>query len=46
MRKMYALFMAALLAGCIDQSEKTGEKITLNGAGATFPYPLISKWSA
>ncbi|MCX9085067.1 MAG: phosphate ABC transporter substrate-binding protein PstS [Candidatus Methanoperedens sp.] len=28
------------------QSTKTLETVTLNGAGATFPYPLISKWSS
>lgn len=28
------------------QPAKAPETITLNGAGATFPYPLISKWSS
>jgi phosphate transport system substrate-binding protein len=28
------------------QPTKAPETITLNGAGATFPYPLISKWSS
>src|SRR4030067_2610810 len=28
------------------QSTKAPETVTLNGAGATFPYPLISKWSS
>ncbi|HEY9204510.1 MAG TPA: phosphate ABC transporter substrate-binding protein PstS [Candidatus Methanoperedens sp.] len=28
------------------QSVKASETVTLNGAGATFPYPLISKWSS
>jgi phosphate ABC transporter phosphate-binding protein len=28
------------------QPTKVPETITLNGAGATFPYPLISKWSS
>ncbi len=26
--------------------QKAPETVTLNGAGATFPYPLISKWSS
>lgn len=29
-----------------DQTAKAQATITLNGAGATFPYPLISKWSS
>ncbi len=28
------------------QPSKVLETVTLNGAGATFPYPLISKWSS
>jgi phosphate transport system substrate-binding protein len=28
------------------QPTKALETVTLNGAGATFPYPLISKWSS
>jgi phosphate transport system substrate-binding protein len=46
-----------LLAGCVSkqsaevpattaQPSKVLETVTLNGAGATFPYPLISKWSS
>lgn len=51
------LIMAVvLLSGCVSkqpaepatnvQATKTPESVTLNGAGATFPYPLISKWSS
>ena len=51
------LIMAGvLLSGCVSkqpvepatngQTTKTFESVTLNGAGATFPYPLISKWSS
>src|SRR3972149_2010950 len=29
-----------------DTSMNAPGTITLNGAGATFPYPLISKWSS
>jgi phosphate transport system substrate-binding protein len=28
------------------QSTEVSGTVTLNGAGATFPYPLISKWSS
>ncbi len=28
------------------QPTKAPETVTLNGAGATFPYPLLSKWSS
>ncbi len=55
MRWMVLLGVAFLLlfAGCTGggkgpegsaNSGKSGE-ITINGAGASFPYPLISKWS-
>ena len=33
---------AALLAGC---GQKGSEQLLINGAGATFPYPIYSKWS-
>src|SRR5660397_118213 len=41
-----------LLTGCVSkqpvevQPTKAPATVTLNGAGATFPYPLISKWSS
>jgi len=47
-----------LLAGCVNkqpsevqptttvQPTTAPQTVTLNGAGATFPYPLISKWSS
>lgn len=44
-----------LLAGCTEkpsgtqpavQPAKAAGTVTLNGAGATFPYPLISRWSS
>ncbi|WP_456474882.1 phosphate ABC transporter substrate-binding protein PstS [Candidatus Pyrohabitans sp.] len=37
-----------LFAGCTGSGGKAtagAEEITINGAGASFPYPLISKWS-
>src|SRR3990170_7738078 len=52
------ILAAMLLAGCVSkqpseiqpagnvQPTKAPGTITLNGAGATFPYPLISKWSS
>jgi len=32
--------------GTTVQPSKVIGTVTLNGAGATFPYPLISKWSS
>src|SRR3990170_900270 len=57
LKKGIILIMAVvLLSGCVSkqpaepatnvQVTKTLESVTLNGAGATFPYPLISKWSS
>jgi phosphate transport system substrate-binding protein len=52
------ILAGVLLAGCVSkqptevqptttvQPTKALETVTLNGAGATFPYPLISKWSS
>lgn len=41
MRKFWTL----LLAGCLCAGNLTAkESVMLNGAGATFPYPLYSKW--
>ena len=52
------ILASVLLAGCVSkqpaevqptttvQPSKVIETVTLNGAGATFPYPLISKWSS
>ncbi|MFZ3385193.1 MAG: substrate-binding domain-containing protein, partial [Candidatus Methanoperedens sp.] len=52
------ILAGVLLAGCVNkqpaevqptatvQPTKAPETVTLNGAGATFPYPLISKWSS
>jgi len=36
------LVLAALLAGAAPSG---AQGVTLNGAGATFPFPLYSKWS-
>jgi len=38
------IFAGIVVSGCVSKSPQS-TSITLNGAGATFPYPLISKWS-
>ena len=37
-----AILGTTLLAGC---GQKGSEQLLINGAGATFPYPIYSKWS-
>jgi len=37
-----AILGIALLAGC---GQKGPEQLLINGAGATFPYPIYSKWA-
>jgi len=42
-----AALVAAVLAGCSGRgapSKKPLSNVTLTGAGATFPYPIYSKW--
>jgi len=42
---MRAIRMACLLASSVLLALPAGaEKIQINGAGATFPYPIYSKW--
>jgi phosphate transport system substrate-binding protein len=53
-RTLAALLSLALVAGCGDGAKKTADSgapatattsgADLTGAGATFPYPLYSKW--
>jgi len=45
------LLLAAAFAGCAPKEQATtsttqtsGGTVTINGAGATFPYPIYSKW--
>jgi phosphate transport system substrate-binding protein len=38
--KKYLLILAVLLAGCQSGSSP----VMINGAGATFPYPIYAKW--
>jgi phosphate transport system substrate-binding protein len=44
-RALAAIGVVALAAGCAREAQgpATGQ-LTLTGAGATFPYPLYSKW--
>ncbi len=46
-RWVSALILAAAVAGMVLPAAPAGaqQPITLNGAGATFPFPLYSKWS-
>jgi phosphate transport system substrate-binding protein len=41
-RILAAILGIAFLAGC---GPKGSGQLLLNGAGATFPYPIYSKWS-
>src|SRR6476661_2164950 len=46
-RILAAALVAAAIAGCSSKSEtakKPVSNVTLTGAGATFPYPIYSKW--
>jgi phosphate transport system substrate-binding protein len=36
--------LAALLAACKGGGDGGGGRVSLHGAGATFPYPLYQKW--
>ncbi len=40
------LFVILFLATACQSEKNPGQKVFLNGAGATFPYPLYSKWFA
>ncbi len=41
-KTLAALLGIGLLAGC---GQKGSEQLLINGAGATFPYPIYSKWT-
>src|SRR4030067_2497649 len=53
---IFLILVGVLLAGCVSKpagvqtetttSAKDPRTITIIGAGATFPYPLLSKWSS
>jgi phosphate transport system substrate-binding protein len=38
------LALTVLAAGCAPKEQPAAASTTINGAGATFPYPLYSKW--
>jgi phosphate transport system substrate-binding protein len=45
--KTFAIVLAIALAACQSNESKTSAAsgpMTINGAGATFPYPIYSKW--
>src|SRR5438128_4019893 len=51
MRKFVFLLLAFVACNKSEAPQSTtpapaGQKITINGAGATFPYPIYSKWFA
>ncbi|MGA2542408.1 MAG: phosphate ABC transporter substrate-binding protein PstS [Verrucomicrobiota bacterium] len=41
-KTLAAILGIALLAGC---GQKASEQLLINGAGASFPYPIYAKWS-
>lgn len=46
-KSLCALLLAVLAASCGGRpagEQPAGSRIKLNGAGATFPYPIYSKW--
>src|SRR5438876_12445514 len=54
MRRLSIILLVTALAGCVKQETPTngtatggppsGGALTINGAGATFPNPIYSKW--
>jgi phosphate transport system substrate-binding protein len=42
--KLRFVTFSALLAITLSVSVASGQQILINGAGATFPYPMYSKW--
>ena len=46
MKNIIAVFLSILLISCGEKKDGTVEKPggQINGAGATFPYPIYSKW--
>ena len=41
---MKRIFLALLMASAAALPARAADKILINGAGATFPYPIYSKW--
>ncbi|MHB1012655.1 MAG: phosphate ABC transporter substrate-binding protein PstS [Desulfobacteria bacterium] len=44
MRKIYGVMVGALAILAAVSFASAADPLTINGAGATFPYPLYSKW--
>ncbi len=44
MKKLYGVLTAVLATIAVASAAFSAEPLTVNGAGATFPYPLYSKW--
>src|SRR5262245_9532940 len=42
--KTRTLWMLAMGAVCLTATQAVHAQLQLNGAGATFPYPMYSKW--
>lgn len=43
--RVLRLFAVVLVLGSVGSAALAQSPVTLNGAGATFPFPLYSKWS-
>ena len=43
MRFLFAVFLF-LFSGCFQKREKTKAPLLINGAGASFPYIIYSRW--
>lgn len=44
MRRLTRLSLIAALAACAAPAEEVPAQVALNGAGATFPFPIYDKW--
>ena len=44
MKIMHKALARVGLAGLLDRRRGRAERSQINGAGATFPYPIYSKW--
>jgi phosphate transport system substrate-binding protein len=43
-RSAYAMFLALSIAFPVYVNSVNAQQVTINGAGATFPFPLIDTW--
>ena len=44
MKKVYGVLAGVLAMLAVVSIASAADPLTINGAGATFPYPLYSKW--